>query len=352
MQLPVDIPAVLKAATDIDAARTTPLAVRVYIEPDASPDLAAHVRSLFASGSPSARVSIEYLAEREMLPADSSEDMAVLVAATDADAGFHAQQLRSASVPTMVVTDSPETLRTACEAAGYAIPVGDVAAPDTPAPNHQDVLSPALEAHASEEPLPLTDDALLTLDERMGRWIITACAGKKLAFALAFPFIRKPLSLDSVTTTSLQNAGIGAVMFIPGADMPIMTLNQMKMLLQIAAAYGQPLNADRIKELALVVGGAFLCRGVARQIAGVVPILGWAVKGAIGFAGTEAMGRAAIEYFEAGGDIVGMANVIQTARDKAVLAAGKVASSPLTAKASEAFGAVASKVSGAVNKNA
>ena len=48
------------------------------------------------------------------------------------------------------------------------------------------------------------------------------------------------------------SAGVPAenlVVFIPGADMPIMTLNQAKMLLQIAAAYGQPLSAERIKEL-------------------------------------------------------------------------------------------------------
>ena len=87
----------------------------------------------------------------------------------------------------------------------------------------------------------------------MGEWIIAACKDKRLAFALAFPFVRRPLSLDAVRATSVQNAGVGVVVFIPGADMPIMTLNQAKMLLQIAAAYGQPLSAERIKELAASV---------------------------------------------------------------------------------------------------
>ena len=117
--------------------------------------------------------------------------------------------------------------------------------------------------------------------------------------------MRRPLSLDAVRATSVQNAGVGVVVFIPGADMPIMTLNQAKMLLQIAAAYGQPLSAERIKELAAVVGGAFLFRNIARTAVGVVPVLGWAIKGAVGFAGTEAMGHAAIEYFEpAGGKVI------------------------------------------------
>ena len=97
------------------------------------------------------------------------------------------------------------------------------------------------------------------------------------AFALAFPFVRRPLSVDAVNATAVQNAGVGLVVFIPGADLPIMTLNQAKMLLQIAAAYGEPLGKERVKELAAVVGGAFACRSVARQIVAFVPALGWAV---------------------------------------------------------------------------
>ncbi|MFR1168058.1 MAG: hypothetical protein ACLSDQ_11025, partial [Adlercreutzia equolifaciens] len=140
----------------------------------------------------------------------------------------------------------------------------------------------------------------------------------------------------AVNATAVQNAGVGLVVFIPGADLPIMTLNQAKMLLQIAAAYGEPLGKERVKELAAVVGGAFACRSVARQIVAFVPALGWAVKAAIGYAGTLAMGRAAIEYFEAGGDIVGVASVVQKARDEAVEAASKAAATPAGGKVIEA----------------
>ena len=116
---------------------------------------------------------------------------------------------------------------------------------------------------ADAEPIPLDAEGAATLDRRMGEWIIAACKDKRLAFALAFPFVRRPLALDAVRATSVQNAGVGVVVFIPGADMPIMTLNQAKMLLQIAAAYNQPLSAERIKELAAVVGGRF-CSATSR----------------------------------------------------------------------------------------
>jgi len=48
------------------------------------------------------------------------------------------------------------------------------------------------------------------------------------------------------------------------------------------------------------VGTAFVLRTLARQVLDFVPGFGWAVKGAVGFSGTVALGQAAIAYFESG----------------------------------------------------
>lgn len=358
MNLPLDIPALLRAATDIDAARNTPLAVSVYLDETAPGDMVGHVRSAFASAGARTRVTLGYLDDGALPEPYGADDMAVIVAGESPRIGEAAAHVRGAGIPVMVATASPHAVIAAAEATGFPIPEGDVVAPDmtrpTPwgdaaetvarrmtagrteeeaaeVPEALEVLERAVPVEAkpaADEPIELTDEAAADLDRRMGEWIIAACREKKLAFALAFPFVRRPLSLDAVRATAIQNAGVGVVVFIPGADMPIMTLNQAKMLLQIAAAYGQPLSAERIKELAAVVGGAFLFRNIARTAVGVVPVLGWAIKGAVGFAGTEAMGRAAIEYFEAGGDIVGVANVVQKARDEAVEATSRAAATP------------------------
>lgn len=358
MNLPLDIPALLRAATDIDAARNTPLAVSVYLDETAPGDMVGHVRSAFASAGARTRVTLGYLDDGALPEPYGADDMAVIVAGESPRIGEAAAHVRGAGIPVMVATASPHAVIAAAEATGFPIPEGDVVAPDitrpTPwgdaaetvarrmtagrteeeaaeAPEALEAVERAVPVEAkpaADEPIELTDEAAADLDRRMGEWIIAACREKKLAFALAFPFVRRPLSLDAVRATAIQNAGVGVVVFIPGADMPIMTLNQAKMLLQIAAAYGQPLSAERIKELAAVVGGAFLFRNIARAAVGVVPVLGWAIKGAVGFAGTEAMGRAAIEYFEAGGDIVGVASVVQKARDEAVEATSRAAATP------------------------
>ena len=79
-----------------------------------------------------------------------------------------------------------------------------------------------------------------------------------------------------------------------------MTINQIRMVLKIAAAYGEELGLDRALEILSVVGTGFVFRALARQALDFVPGFGWALKGAVGFSGTVAMGQAAIAYFEAG----------------------------------------------------
>lgn len=365
MNLPLDIPALLKAATDIDEARNTPLAVSVYIDETAPGDVVGHVRSAFASAGAKTRVTIGYLDDNLLAEPYGADDMAVIVAGDSPRIGEQAAHIRGAGIPVMVATTAPHAVAAAAEAAGWPVPEGDIVAPNmtnpTPfgdaaralarritagstaneAPNAaaaeaaiEDIehALPVETEPADAEPIPLDGEGASTLDRRMGEWIIAACKDKRLAFALAFPFVRRPLSLDAVRATSVQNAGVGVVVFIPGADMPIMTLNQAKMLLQIAAAYGEPMSAARAKELAAIVGGAFACRSVARQVAGAVPAIGWAVKAGVGYAGTKAMGLAAVEYFERGGNIAGLAGVVSTATAKATQIAGDVAATPAGAR--------------------
>ena len=103
-----------------------------------------------------------------------------------------------------------------------------------------------------------------------------------------------------ILANAKQNGIIGVVVIIPGADMPAMTANQVRMVLQIAAAYGEEIGSDRALEILSVVGSAFAFRALARQALVFVPGFGWVLKGAIGFSATLALGRAAIAYFEAG----------------------------------------------------
>jgi uncharacterized protein (DUF697 family) len=130
----------------------------------------------------------------------------------------------------------------------------------------------------------------------LAKRILTMYEELTVPLARQFPFLREEAADHEMQDTAKQNALVGA-MPIPGADMPIMTANQVKMVLRLAAMYDQPMTADRLKEVMAVVGGGFAFRTAARQVAKLIPGPGWLVGGAMGYSGTFAMGKAAIEYF-------------------------------------------------------
>ena len=130
--------------------------------------------------------------------------------------------------------------------------------------------------------------------------IVRAAGDGAAALAVRLPAVRRAYCDHVVLANASQNAVIGAVVIIPGADMPAMTANQIRMVLKIAAAYGEEIGFDRALEILPVVGAAFVFRTLARQALDFVPGFGWALKGAVGFTGTVALGEAAIAYFEAG----------------------------------------------------
>ena len=310
MQLPVDVKALIDEMTSVNAARETKLSVGMYIDNKAPGDVVAHVRAVFASVSPQVRMTISYL-DASFKP-HGDDDIAIIVAGVSRSIGAAAAALRASGVPTAVVTTLPATVGRIAGEGKHAVPAGDIVCPI-------DLGEDGLGGDEGSEPIELTDEMAVALDERLGAWIVSVCAEKRLAFAIAFPFMRRPLAIDAVQATSLQNAGIGLVPLIPGADLPIMTLNQAKMVLQIAAAYGQDMSKDRAKELLAVVGGAYVCRTIARELVEFVPILGMVVRAGIAYGGTSAIGHAVIGYFEDGQEVSGVIRVASDAAKKTSL---------------------------------
>ena len=122
--------------------------------------------------------------------------------------------------------------------------------------------------------------------------------------AKGYPALRRAACEEIIRHNARQNAVVGALP-IPGADMPVMTANQARMVLKLAAAYGEELSMERARELIGVLAAGFGLRALSRQVVKLVPVGGWAASAAIGYAGTVAMGRSTMLYFERGGQKVG-----------------------------------------------
>jgi uncharacterized protein (DUF697 family) len=119
------------------------------------------------------------------------------------------------------------------------------------------------------------------------------------ALAARLPMLRRAVCDELIRSFAKKNAIISAAVFVPGVDMPILTLNQARLVLRIALAHGQEIDKERAVELLGVVGFGFGLRTVARELLDFVPVAGWALKGAVAYAGTKAIGEAAVRYFEA-----------------------------------------------------
>jgi uncharacterized protein (DUF697 family) len=146
--------------------------------------------------------------------------------------------------------------------------------------------------------LPLRPGEGFPLEE-LGRRLAAKDESAAVVLAARLPALRRGVADALVARVARQNAAIAAAVFIPGVDFPVLTLNQLRLVLRIAAAYGEEIDAERLPEILGVVGAALGFRTLARQAVGVIPIAGWAVQGAFAYAGTRTLGEAAIRYFEA-----------------------------------------------------
>ena len=58
-----------------------------------------------------------------------------------------------------------------------------------------------------------------------------------------------------------------------------------------------------------MIGSGLGFRALARKAIGVVPVVGWVVKGAIAYTATRALGEAAVRYFERRAPVTRVAGV-------------------------------------------
>jgi uncharacterized protein (DUF697 family) len=114
------------------------------------------------------------------------------------------------------------------------------------------------------------------------------------------PLLRRAVAEQLVESFARKNGLVGAAVFIPGADFPLLALNEIRLMLRLAQAYGEEAGVERLPELVATVGAGLGLRALARELLGFVTVAGWALKGGVAYGGTRALGEAARARFELG----------------------------------------------------
>lgn len=259
---------VLKAGRDAGRSVDETVSVLILLGDGADRSHIDALRGAFLAERPGGLVSVRPLADPTA--PDAPYDIAVIVPGADTDDLMRAVgQLAGRGTPCAILVSS--------SVCGY----------DFSQLGYQDY---------EPEVIAAVDGEILL--EKLASWIIGA-SGKDRAFAANFPFVRPAEIRALITACAIQNAAVGAINLIPGSDLPIMTANQAKLALDIAAAYGKGLTLSRAPEIAGVIGAGFAYRALARSLVGLIPGVGWALRAGLGYAGTVATGNAVKARFEA-----------------------------------------------------
>lgn len=115
--------------------------------------------------------------------------------------------------------------------------------------------------------------------------------------AARVPLLRDAVCEQLVTSLARRNGLVAAAVWIRGADLPALALNELRLVLRLAQAFGEDSGRERLPDLALALGAAVGLRALARELLDVVPAARWAVRGAVAYAGTRALGEAELRRF-------------------------------------------------------
>jgi small GTP-binding protein len=151
--------------------------------------------------------------------------------------------------------------------------------------------------------IPISARVGTNVAEELVPAMIQASPEAALVIGRELPAYRREAAQRIIRNATLVSLAAGLEP-IPLVDIPILLGTQVRLVLRLAALYGEPIDsADAVKharELVVTMVSGLGLRFLAEQAAKVVPFGGDVVAGAIAGAATWSIGEVALEYYEAG----------------------------------------------------
>jgi uncharacterized protein (DUF697 family) len=274
--LPIKPLDLLKTARSVFTKQDDQLRLGLFFDPRLEDVFIDHISALFAPATSSTRVFAHVLAGEVALTENNSYDAAVVILQTPDIAHALVRQAKDSGLPVLIIA-----------ASGFRKAWSDA----------YDVS--ILDAVVAREPAKMAHEVAV--------WFAENLSDKRGALARGFLFMRKELADRLVLSTTQQNAVVAAVPFVPGADITILTLNEVKMVLQLALMSGQKVSLSRALEVAVVIAAALGARFAARVLIKLMPFkpaTTWIARAAVSAATTWLLGQAARAWYKHNGDLV------------------------------------------------
>ena len=151
--------------------------------------------------------------------------------------------------------------------------------------------------------IPVSGRTGMNVAEELIPAMIDASPEAALVIGRELPAYRRNAAQRIIRNATLISLAAGLEPF-PLVDIPILLGNQIRLVLRLAALYGEPVDSANttrhLRELIAVMAGGLGLRYLAEQAAKAIPFGGDFISGAIAGAGTWAMGQVILEYYESG----------------------------------------------------
>jgi len=129
--------------------------------------------------------------------------------------------------------------------------------------------------------------------DEITRVLVRELGSDAVSLAARVPALRDVVVAELVRRASVRAAVISALPWRKGADFSVLALIQARLVLDVAAAHGTPIDRERAPELAAVAGAGLGARSLARRLPRRPPLVG----AVTGYAVTRALGEAAARRF-------------------------------------------------------
>ncbi len=156
-----------------------------------------------------------------------------------------------------------------------------------------------VESKLGRNVIPISARTGMNVAERLIPRLIDEKPELAVALGRALPDYRHLVAERMIRKAATLSA-LAGLEPIPGIDVPVLLINQVRLILRIAALYGEEITTRTARELIATIAGGVTLRYLGEEAAKLLPGPGWMLSAGFAAAGTYAIGQVAREYFESG----------------------------------------------------